>query len=180
MCYPEAGDSGAGGISRALRESRSQKRGGAAGKENVLKLVVEQSLNCGETEIRITCGLMDDRLKKLIEQIRLFSFSIEAEKDGVTLPIALENVYYFEAVDDRTFLYAEKDVYSCGKKLYELEAQLEDTPFLRISKNCILNTAVVASVRAQLNGRLEAELANGEKVIVSKHYMRSFRDKIGR
>jgi len=142
-----------------------------------LKLLVEQSLDCKETVIKITCGLMDERLKRLIEQIRLFSFSVTAEKDGVTLPIALEDIYYFDTVDNKTFLYVERDVYSCDKKLYELEVQLEDTPFIRISKSSILNTAVVTSVRAQFSGRLEAILKNDEKVIISKHYIKGFRDK---
>lgn len=142
-----------------------------------MKLLVEQSLDCNETEIKITCGLMDDRLKRLIEQIRLFSFSVTAQKDGVTLPIALEDIYYFDTVDNKTFLYVERDVYSCDKKLYELEAQLVDTSFIRISKNSILNTVVVTSVRAQFSGRLEATLKNDEKVIISKHYIKGFRDK---
>lgn len=142
-----------------------------------MKLLVEQSLDCKETEIKITCGLMDERLKRLIEQIRLFSFSVTAEKDGVSLPIALEDIYYFDTVNNKTFLYLAKDVYQCDKKLYELEAQLVETPFIRISKNCILNTTIVTSMRAQFSGRLEATLKNNEKVIISKHYIKGFRDK---
>ena len=57
-----------------------------------MKLVVEQSLDCKETEIKITCGLMDERLKRLIEQIRLFSFSVTVEKDGVTLPTCIPGI----------------------------------------------------------------------------------------
>lgn len=146
-------------------------------KESGMKLLVEQSLDCKELEIKITCGLMDERLKRLIEQIRLFSFSIMAEKDGVTIPIPLEDIYYFDTVDNKTFLYTEKDVYLCDKKLYELEMQLTGTPFIRVSKNCVLNTSAVLSIRAQLSGRLEATLKNTEKVIISKHYIKDFRDK---
>ena len=40
-----------------------------------------------------------------------------------------------------------------------------------------MNTAVVTSVRAQLSGRLEATLKNNEKVLVSKHYIKDFREK---
>ena len=142
-----------------------------------MKLIVEQSLDCTETEIHIRCGLMDERLKHLIEQVRLFSFSVMAEKDGASMPVVLEDIYYFDSVDNKTFLYVEKDVYRCDKKLYELESLLTGTSFVRISKNCIVNTAVVTSVRAQLSGRLEATLKNNEKVRVSKHYIKDFREK---
>jgi len=142
-----------------------------------IKLLIEQSLDCKETEIKITCGLIDDRLKKLIEQIKLYSFSVIGFKDGISTPIALENIYYFESVDNKTFIYLNKEVYRCNEKLYELEKSLAGTAFVRISKNCILNISVVNSVRAQLSGRLEAKLSNNEKVIVSKHYIKAFRDK---
>jgi Response regulator of the LytR/AlgR family len=142
-----------------------------------VKFIMEQSLDCKETEIKVTYALLDDRLKRLIEQIKLYSFSIMAEKDGITVPIALEDVYYFDSVDNKTFLYFDKDVYRYSKKLYELEDSLSNTSFVRISKSCILNTSVVASVQAQFSGRIEATLKNNEKLIISKHYIKSFRDK---
>ena len=142
-----------------------------------MKLSIEQSLDCQETEIHIVCGLMDERLKRLIEQIKLYAFSIAGEKDGLTVPIALEDIYYFEAVDNKVFLYKDHDVYRCSQKLYELETLLAATPFVRISKSVIVNTAVVQSVRAQFSGRLEATLLNGERLVISKHYLRAFRQK---
>lgn len=120
---------------------------------------------------------MDERLTRLIEQIKLYTFSITAEKDGINIPVPLENIFYFESVDNKTFLYLNKDIYRCDKKLYELEEMLKNTAFVRISKSCILNTSFVSTVRAQFSGRLEATLKNGEKLIVSKHYIKDFRDK---
>lgn len=142
-----------------------------------MKLFIEQLPECKEVEIKITCGLIDDRLKRLIEQIRLYSFSVLAKKEDRIIPVPLEEIYYFEAVDNKVFLYKDREVYLCSKKLYELEELLSDTPFVRVSKNCILNTAFVESVKAQFSGRLEATLSNKEKLIISKHYLPEFRGK---
>lgn len=142
-----------------------------------MKLIIKQSPDCKETEVKITCSAMDDRLEHLIKQIKLHSFSLIAEKDGLQVPVPLEDVFYFESVDNKTFLCLSKDIYRCDKKLYELEEMLDNTSFIRISKNSILNTAFVKSVRAQFRGRLEATLKNNEKVLVSKHYVKGFRDK---
>jgi len=120
---------------------------------------------------------MDERLSRLIEQIRLFSFSVTGTKDGVASMIPLEQIFYFDSVENKTYLYVEKDVYQCDKKLYELEQLLKDTTFVRISKSCILNAEKVIEVKAQLNGRLEVKLLNLEKVLVSKHYIREFKEK---
>jgi len=142
-----------------------------------VKLLIEQSLDCKETEIKITCGLMDERLNRLIEQIRLYSFSVTVIKNGITSLVPLEEIFYFDATDNKTYLYVEKDVFQCEKKLYELEQLLKETTFVRISKNCILNAAKVAEVKAHLNGKLEVKLINNEKVLVSKHYIRDFKYK---
>lgn len=144
-----------------------------------MKLLIEQSLDCKETEIKITCNLMDERLSRLIEQIRLYSFSVIGTSDGVSSMIPLEQIYYFDSVENKTYLYVEKEVFQCDKKLYELEQFLKDTTFVRISKSCILNAAKVMEVKAQFNGRLEVKLANHEKILVSKHYIKEFKEKFG-
>ncbi|MEG0076753.1 LytTR family DNA-binding domain-containing protein [Anaerorhabdus sp.] len=142
-----------------------------------MKLLIEQSNDVQEVEIKITCGYMDDRLKRLIEQIKLFSFSLVGYLDGVTTPIALEDIYYFDTVDNNVFIYTSNKVYTSDKKLYELEEFLTNSPFIRISKSCIVNTNYVTSVKAHFNGRIETTLENNEKLIVSKHYIQDFKRK---
>lgn len=142
-----------------------------------MKLTIEQDLSRQEPEIVIRCGLMDERLRRLVEQIKLYSFSLPVRHNGMTRQVPMEEIYYFESVDNQTFLYVEREVYECEEKLYALEERLQGTAFVRVSKNCILNAAVVAGVRAQVNGRMEAVLRNGEKRIVSKHYVKEFREK---
>ena len=50
---------------------------------------------------------------------------------------------------------------------------------MRISKSCILNVMTLKNVRALLNGKMEAELENGEKVIVTRHYVETLKQKLG-
>jgi DNA-binding LytR/AlgR family response regulator len=155
-------------------ESVRRQEGGA------VKLVIEQSAEYDEPEIKILCSRVDRRLSRLIEHINLFSSSIDVKKDNSVMSVALDAVFYFDTVDNRVFLYTENDVCQCGNKLYEIEAAYADTSLMRVSKNCILNIFCVASVRTQLSGRLEATLKNGEKVIISRHYIKAFRDKFMR
>jgi len=144
-----------------------------------LKLLIDQSPENEEVEITIKCGMIDPALEALIAQIRLYSFSVAAKKDGRIYTIGLSDIYYFESIDNRTFLYTEHEVYECELKLYELERQLTKTDFVRVSKSCILNVRVLKSVRALLNGKMEAELDNGEKVIINRHYVEDLKRKLG-
>lgn len=143
-----------------------------------MKFILEQSDECEEVEIRMRCGQIDGALEKLIEQIRLYGFSIIGEKEGKTIKLSLENIFYFEAVDNRTYAYCESDVYECKQKLSELEMRLSSMNFQRTSRTCIINIYKLMNIRTLLNGKIEATMENGEKLIVNRHYSDSLRQKI--
>ncbi|PHV69494.1 LytTR family transcriptional regulator [Sporanaerobium hydrogeniformans] len=143
-----------------------------------MKFILEQSDEWSEVEIRVRCGQIDKALEKLIEQIRFYGFSVIGEKDGETFSINLEQIFYFEAVDNRTYVYCQNNVYACKQKLYELEDKLEAMNFQRISRSCILNIYKLISVKTLLYGRMEVTLENGEKLIVSRHYAELLKQKI--
>ena len=145
-----------------------------------MKFIIEQSDEWNEVEIRIRCNQMTKPLEKLIEQIRLFGFSITGEKEGQNYQISLEDILYFEAVDNRSYAYCTDEVYECKQKLYELEERLNNMNFQRISRTCIVNIYKLISIRTLLNGKIEATLENGEKVIVNRHYAEELREKINR
>lgn len=139
-----------------------------------MKLEIKQDPAQHETEIVIRCREIDDRLQALIRQIQVYAFSVSAHKDGRNYTLPLDSIFYFESVDDKTFAYTADNVYESAARLYELEQQLDNTPFLRVSKSCILNTNRVESVRPLLDRRMEARLENGEKLHISRHYMPAF------
>ncbi len=143
-----------------------------------MKLMIEQSPQYGEVEITIKCGMVDEPLEKLIEQIRMYGFSIAGRKDGRTYQLALDSIYYFESVENKTFVYQAQDVYECGLKLAELEQSLSGTHFVRVSKSCILNVSMLESVRAILYGKMEARLQNGEKLVINRHYVQDLKNRL--
>lgn len=144
-----------------------------------MKLNIEQAPGIEEVEITIRCGMMDERLQDLVRQIQLYAFSVTATREGRSYVLALEDIFYFESVDEKTFVYTKTDVYECSMRLYELEQALDKGNFVRVSKSSILNTARVESVKALMGSRLEAFLENGEKVLVNRHYVPQFKAKFG-
>lgn len=143
-----------------------------------MKLTIEQSEQYSTTEIFIKCGQIDFALEKLIKEIRLYGFSIIGKKDGETHSIKIEDIYYFESVDEKTYIYCEKNVYECSKRLWEIEERLQHINFQRISKNCIINIYKLISVRPIINYKLEATIENGEKLIVNRNYVLLLKQKI--
>lgn len=107
-----------------------------------------------KVEIRICCNQMTKPLEKLIEQIRLFGFSITGQKEGKNYQISLEQILYFEAVDNRSYAYCADEVYECKQKLYELEERLSYMNFQRISRTCIVN---IYKLISNVNSTVSAE-----------------------
>ena len=136
-----------------------------------MKLCIEQSEEYGDVEITIRCGAVDASLERLIDQIRLYGFALHGKRDGITALIPPEEVFYFESIDGKTFIYEEKGVYECDLRLYEIEERFCRGSFVRISKATILNIQKLKAFRTQLNGKLEARLLNGERLEVNRHYV---------
>lgn len=132
-----------------------------------------------EDEIIIRCAQIDNRVLSLIQNLKGEKSKLTAyADDGITI-LDTKDVYYFEAVDNRVFAYCEKQVYEIRKKLYELENELTGTDFLRISKSAIVDLSKVIHLSAAFNGRLEAKLKNGEKIIISRQYVPILKKKLG-
>ena len=144
-----------------------------------MKLSVELQPELQEPEIRIRCREITGQLKKVIDLIREKNGSIAVQQEGAVKMLELGSVYYLESVDEKTFVYTKTDVYTADLKLYEAEEMLKDTGFIRISKACILNIDVLDRVKVLMNGKLEALLDNGEKLVVNRHYVPGFKKKFG-
>ena len=82
----------------------------------------------------------------------------------------LENVYYFEAIDEKVFAYTGKKVYEIKSRLYEVEKTYSAHRFVRCSKSVVVNLMLIASISPALNGRFYAHMKNGQKLIISRQY----------
>jgi DNA-binding LytR/AlgR family response regulator len=126
----------------------------------------------------VNCKKIDSNLNKLINCIKQYTFTFQVKSDEGARFIPAEEVYYIDSVDGKTFLYSKEKVYQCPASLADLESKLVSTGFVRISKNCIMNTSYLESVNTLWNHRLEAILNNGERLVVARHYIHMLKEKI--
>lgn len=144
-----------------------------------MKITIVDREDHEEDEIIIRCRQMDEQLLKLVYALKAGQERLTVLQDGNILQVAPKDIYYFEAVDNKVFLYLEKEVCETKLKLYELEKQFAGTDFLRISKSVILNLAKVKSLSPAFNGRFEATMKNGEKLVISRQYVAALKEKLG-
>jgi len=144
-----------------------------------LKINIDQSTAYEEVEISIKCRTIDENLEKLISSLRLFNATISGKKNEKIYIIKLEDILYFDTVDEKVFIYTEEGVYETVLRLYEIEDRFAETSMLRVSKSAVLNINKIDYVSPLLNGRIEAVLLNGEKIIISRQYVPIFKRKLG-
>ena len=144
-----------------------------------MKITIQDLPEGEEEEIVIRCRGMDEQLLKLVYALRAGREKLTVCRQERLFRILPSAVYYFEAVDNRVFAYLEKEVYETKLKLYELEERLAGTDFFRASKSTVINLAKVESLSPAFNGRFEAAMKNGEKLIVSRQYVPVLKEKLG-
>lgn len=140
-----------------------------------MKIIVDANKTYQTIEVTIKCPEIDQNIKQFIKQIEAYELSFQAKKDERIYSLQAGQLFYVESIDNQTFMYTEDEVFESDLKLYQFEKITAATNFIRISKNLIVNTAKIESVRALFNGKFEAVLHNGEKVIVNRHYVKAFK-----
>ncbi len=106
------------------------------------------------------------------------SGGVAVTKDRNTFFCRLTQIYYIESVDKRTYVYTRDDCYESRDRLYELEEKLGPW-IVRISKAMIVNLRKIRNVSAEPGGRMVAVLLNGERVIISRSYVKEIKRRLG-
>lgn len=70
-----------------------------------MKITINESPEFENLEIIINCKSTDENLLKLITSIRAYDKKVTGTKDGQVYILDADDVYYFESVDKKTFIY---------------------------------------------------------------------------
>ena len=143
-----------------------------------MKLQIEQIPTLQETEILIKCKEIDSKINKISNYIRTSYITLIGKIDGEQFIINLDDVFYFEAVENKVFAYVEKDVFEVNYKIQELVDMLKRTSFIQTARTIILNINKIEKVSTLVNGRISAVLVNGEKMIITRVFSHSFKNKL--
>lgn len=143
-----------------------------------MKIIINETEDAEEIEIVINCKVIDENISRIISKLKALEDKITGSKDGSIFILDTNNIFYFESVDKKTFIYMDKDVFETHLRLYELEEKLKNTDFFRASKSTIVNLRKVKNIVPMFGGRIEVFLDNGEKLIVSRQYVPVIKNKL--
>ena len=132
-----------------------------------------------DIEVIIRAPHLNNDIERMVAMMRMIDMQIAVRKDNETYLLDTDKILYIEAVDRKTFVYTNSENYESELKLYELEQELIERDFLRISKQSIVNLRKIKSLKTDVNRKIRITLQNGEQIVVSRMYSDELRRKLG-
>ena len=132
-----------------------------------------------DTEVIIRAPHLNNDIERMVAMMRMIDMQIAVRKDNETYLLETEKILYIEAVDRKTFVYTNSENYESELRLYEIEQELIERDFLRISKNSIVNLRKIKSLKTDVNRKIRITLQNGEQIVASRMYSDELRKKLG-
>ena len=136
---------------------------------------IEQIGKGSQELVLIRCREITDEVLEIESFVKSRQGSLSAVSEEKQYEIAVTDVCYIESVDGKVFLYTNDKVYETAYRIYELEEMLKAKHFLRISKPMIVNLMKIRSIQPAFNGRFTAVLSSGEKIIISRNYVKALK-----
>jgi len=143
-----------------------------------MRVEVKQVGSYNEEQAIISAVTITEEIQSAIDILDSNCRVIPVISESETVMCRTDKIYYIESVDKHTYVYTKDHCYETKYRLYELEEVLNSN-FFRCSKAMIINIRKIKSVKAELNGRMTAELLNGEQTIISRGYVKDLKRKLG-
>ncbi len=144
-----------------------------------MKIIIESPQPDEEDAVIVRCASPDPKLISMLLAFQTPQAELTGYLNDKIVRLNYQDIYYFEANENRVFAYYHSNVYEIKYKLYELEERFSSLDFVRCSKSMIVNMEKIEYLSPLFSGRMEAHLKNGEKIIISRQYVHSLKAKLG-
>ncbi len=143
-----------------------------------MKISVKQIDRNRDEQVIVQCYEVNDDVRSIVHFVKSTGITLPGYIEERASQIALQDIFYVEAVDNKVFAYTAKKVYELKYKLYEFATLYESKKFFRCSKSFVINLMKIDHVRPAFNGRFSATLFSGEEVIISRQYVPELKKRL--
>lgn len=144
-----------------------------------MKIIINIDEHVPETEITINCNQLTDEIENIMATLRIMNQQLLVYKEEENHLLEVSRISYIEALERKTFVYTENEVFESKLKLYEMEEKLCRYGFFRVSKSCLVNLKYVKTIRNDVERRIRLTLKNGEQIMVSRQYAEEMKKRMG-
>lgn len=132
-----------------------------------------------DLKISVTCKQLTPDVEKILAALRMLNHQLTAKKENEIYLLDTAEIIYIESVDRKCFVYTAHETYESDFRLYELEQQLEEYGFFRVSKSFLIHLKKIKSLKADINRKIRITMSNGEQIIASRQYADALKKRLG-
>lgn len=144
-----------------------------------MRISIHTDDRAGDTEIVITCRQLTPEIERVLATLRILNQQLMVSKGEESIILDVSAILYIESVDRKTFVYTKDSVYESKLKLYEIEARLCESGFIRANKSCLIQIRQIKSLRSDLDRRIRVTFESGEQIVVSRQYADELKKRLG-
>lgn len=144
-----------------------------------MKISIVENEQIEQTEVVIHCKKINQEVLNIKKTLLVFNPSIIGKKDDRYYTLFINDIYYFDSIDQNVYCYTKDDEFLVSFKLYQIEEMLNAHGFIRINKSTIVNRFKIKSFQSRLNGRMELHLISEDRLLISRNYVSKLKDLLG-
>ena len=144
-----------------------------------MKITININPDVQDTDVVISCNQLSPEIERILATLRILNQQMMVTKKSETYILDVTEINYVEAIDRKTFVYTERDVYESKLKLYEMEERLMNCGFFRVSKSCLVQLKYIKSLKNDVDRKIRLTLQSGEQLMVSRQYAKKKKKRLG-
>ncbi len=137
-----------------------------------------EHISSGEDEVVIRCREVTEEIRQLLAKLQAAGQRLVGWREGEQVFIHTPEILYIESVDGKTYVCTPQEVLRVEYTLQQLEHLLDAVNFFRCSKAMILNIDKVQALKSLACNRIDATMASGEHIVISRTYASEFRKRL--
>ena len=145
-----------------------------------MKILTETDNKYKEIELHVCSNALTDEVRAVVGELHeIYDYNIPGTDDiGNKRMIRRTEILSAYSEGQRVIVLTGDGRYVVQKKLYELENELGDTNFIRISKSEIINIRKIKSLDMSITGTIRLVMKTGYETYVSRRNVAKIKEKL--
>ena len=99
-----------------------------------MKITIDIDDKYSDIAVEVKAPRLTQDIEKIISLMRMINMQIAVKQEDEIILLDTDKILYIEAVERNTFVYTKDASYESDLKLYQVEQELLEQNFIRISK----------------------------------------------
>ena len=145
-----------------------------------MKIKTEINSKYSEIELHICSSEISDEVRRITGELHMmYDESLTGtDEKGNRRILRPGEIVSFYSEGQRVIALGEEERYVIPSKLYELEEELTQSHFIRISKSEIVNIRKIKSLDMSVSGTIKITMKNGHETYVSRRNVSKLKERL--